>query len=85
MATLIGQSTGLWAQVEVQMALILSALMKSKSDAAVAFFLSIRNSRLQRDGLAAAATSVLKDENLDLFFGSNQKSMPISSLIYWQR
>jgi hypothetical protein len=67
MATLIGQSTGLWAQVEVQMALILSALMKSKSDAAVAFFLSIRNSRLQRDGLAAAATSVLKDENLDLF------------------
>ena len=60
LAKLIGQCIAIWAQIEVQMALILNALMKTRSDAAVAFFLSIRNSRLQREGLAAAAKNALK-------------------------
>src|SRR5262249_13084713 len=67
MAKLIGQCVGLWAQIEVQLALILNALMGSKSDAAVAFFLSIKNSRLQREGLAAVASSALKGDDLEMF------------------
>jgi hypothetical protein len=59
LAKIVGQCIGIWAQIEVQMALMLSALMKPRSDAAVAFFLSIRNSRLQREGLTLAANNVL--------------------------
>jgi hypothetical protein len=68
-AKLIGQCVGLWGQIEVQLALVLYALKDSpKSNAAVTFFLSIRNSRLQREGLAAVASNTaLSGDNSDLF------------------
>jgi hypothetical protein len=49
------------------MALILSAVMKSDSDAAMAVFLSIRNSRVQREALAAAAQVTLVGRDLEIF------------------
>jgi hypothetical protein len=67
MSGLIGQCVGLWAQIEIQMALILSALMKSHSDAAIAVFLSIRNSRQQQEALAAAAQTTLVGRASEIF------------------
>jgi hypothetical protein len=67
MSGLIGQCVGLWAQIEIQMALILSALMKSHFDAAIAVFLSIRNSRQQQEALAAAAQTTLVGRASEIF------------------
>ena len=57
----------MWSYVEVQMALVLSAIMKAQSEPAIAVFLSIRNSRAQRHAINAAAEVGLKGENLEVY------------------
>lgn len=67
MAALIARCLTLWSQVEVEMSLILAALLDTRSDAAVAVFLSMQNARAQRDALASAASVSLSGETLELF------------------
>lgn len=66
-ATVIGQCVALWTQTEVQMGYLLSAIMHSNTEAAVAVFMSIRNSKAQRDAMTAAAEATLTGDNFDLF------------------
>jgi hypothetical protein len=63
----IGECIGLWTQVEVQMALLLSTLMKADTGAAVAVFLSIRNARAQREAVSAAAENALTGDKLEAY------------------
>jgi hypothetical protein len=53
-ATLIARCIGLWTHVEIQMAMLLSAIMKSDTASAIALFLSLRASRSQTDALTGA-------------------------------
>ena len=53
--------------IQLQAALILGALLKANTDAAVAVFLSLRNSKTRRDALNAAADAMLKGEERDTF------------------
>jgi hypothetical protein len=67
MAAIIARCLTLWSQIEVEMSLILAALLDTRSDAAVAVYLSLQNARAQRDALRSAATVALDGENLALF------------------
>jgi hypothetical protein len=49
LAALIGQCIAFWSQVEAQLAVMLSAIMKANTEPAAAVFLSIRNSRALRN------------------------------------
>ena len=67
MAALIAQCLTLWSQIDVEMSLLLAALLDTRSDAAVAVYLSLSNARAQRDALASAAQTSLSGETLALF------------------
>ena|SRR6266540_2485021 len=49
LAALVGECIGFWSQVEAQLANLLSAIMKTETAIPSAVFLSIRNSRAQRE------------------------------------
>jgi hypothetical protein len=55
LAALIGECIAVWSRVEAQLAILLSSIMKTETGIAAAVFLSIRNSRAQREALDAAA------------------------------
>jgi len=55
MAEGVGRCIMLFSYVDWQMALVLAAIMKADSEASVAIFLSLRNTRAQRDVLIAAS------------------------------
>ena len=67
MAALVARCLTLWSQIDVGMSLILAALLDTRSDAAVAVYLSLSNARAQRDALASAAQISLLHEMLALF------------------
>jgi hypothetical protein len=67
LAALIGECIAVWSQVETQLAILLSAIMKAETGITAAVFLSIRNSRAQREALTAAAQIGLKDRELEMF------------------
>lgn len=67
MSALIARCLTLWSQIEVEMSLILAALLDTRSDAAVAVYLSIQNARSQRDALNSAANVRLAGRDLALF------------------
>jgi hypothetical protein len=67
LAALIGECIAVWSQVEAQLAILLSAIMKAETGITAAVFLSIRNSRAQREALSAAAQIGLKDRELEMF------------------
>ena len=67
MAALIARCLTLWSQIEVELSLVLAALLDTRSDAAVAVFLSMQNARSQRDALDSAASVSLEGEDLALF------------------
>lgn len=67
LAVLIAQCIATWSEVEAQMALLLSAIMKAHERPAAAVFLSIRNARAQREAMVAAAESELDGRELEMF------------------
>lgn len=67
MAALIGQCLTLWSLIEVEMSLILAALLDTRSDAAVAVYLSLQNARAQRDALSSAAKTTLSGNDSRIF------------------
>lgn len=67
MAAIIAHCLTLWSQIDVEMSLILAALLDTRSDAAVAVYLSLQNARAQRDALSSAADVALTGQALDLF------------------
>jgi hypothetical protein len=56
-----------WSYVDWQMAMLLAALMKANSEAAVAIFLTLKNARAQREVLVAAADMTLTGSNREVF------------------
>ena len=48
---LLAECIAVWSQVEAQLAIMLSAIMKAETGITAAVFLSIRNSRAQREAL----------------------------------
>lgn len=67
LAVLIGECIAFWSNVEAHLALMLSAIMKTERAIAAAVFLSIRNSRAQREALEAAAQIGLSGRELEMF------------------
>lgn len=67
MAAIIARCLLTWSLVDVEMSLILAALLDTRSDAAVAVYLSLQNARAQRDALSSAAAVSLSGEELALF------------------
>jgi hypothetical protein len=67
LAALVGECIAFWSHVEAQIAILLAAIMKAETAIASAVFLSIRNSRAQREALAEAAKVALKDRELEMF------------------
>jgi hypothetical protein len=57
----------LWSYVDWQMAVLLAAVMKANSQASVAIFLTLRNARARRDALTAAAETMLKGPDREVF------------------
>lgn len=67
LASLVGGCIALWSDVDLQMALILAALLKTDTDAALAVYLQLRRHANQRETLASAADVVLSGEVLQTF------------------
>jgi hypothetical protein len=63
----IGRCIMAWSYVDWSMAILLAALMKANSEASVAIFLTLKNARVQRDVLVAAADMTLKDSDREIF------------------
>lgn len=63
---LVGQCLGAWSQVDLNMALILGALLKTDNDAAIAVYLVVRRHANQRQAIEGAASVALKDEALQV-------------------
>ena len=53
--------------IDWQMAILLAALMKAKSDASAAIFLTFRDARGQREVLIATAEMTLAGSNNEMF------------------
>ena len=56
----------MWPFVELDIALLLGMLLGSRSDAALAMFSTMRQMRLQRDAIQAAAGVTLEEKDQDL-------------------
>lgn len=67
MASIIARCLLTWSLVDVEMSLILGTLLDSRSDAAVAVYLSLQNARAQRDALSSAASIRLDGQDLAMF------------------
>jgi hypothetical protein len=67
LAGIIGECIAFWSQVEAYLAILLGAIMKAQTGITAAVFLSIRNSRAQREALNAAAQVGLRDRELEMF------------------
>jgi hypothetical protein len=67
LAALVGECIGFWSQVEAHLAILLSAIMRAETAITAAVFLSIRNSRAQKEALAAAAEIGLQGRELEMF------------------
>ncbi len=67
LAVIIAGCNDLWSNIELQLSLTLGAILDSSSPAAVGVYLSLRNSRAQRDALTAAAQVTLRDADLAVF------------------
>ena len=63
---LIGECATMWPFVELDIALLLGMLLGSRSDAALAMFGVMRQMRLQRDAIRAAAGVTLEKKDQDL-------------------
>lgn len=66
-AELVGRIAINWSGVELNLSLTLGCLLGVQNAAAVAVFLSIKNSRAQREALQAAAEKILTGEVRNLF------------------
>ena len=66
-AEAIGRCIMTWSYIDWQMAMLLAALMKAKSEASVAIFLTLRNARAQREVLIAAAEMTLTGSDKEMF------------------
>lgn len=66
-AALIGRCIAMWAEAEMQLALLLAALLNTRAAPAMAVFTTIRQARTQRDVLIAAAKRFLVGNSLKAF------------------
>lgn len=66
-AALIGRCMAMWAEAELQLALVLAALLNTRTDPAMAVFTALRNARAQRDVIVAAAARFLVGNSLKAF------------------
>lgn len=66
MMSLIGQCIAAWSHVELTMALVLAALLKTNTDAAMAVYLVLRRHADQRSAIQNAARIVLSDGDFDV-------------------
>jgi hypothetical protein len=66
-AEAVGRCIMTWSYADWQMAMLLVAPMKAKSEAPVAIFLTLRNARGQREVLVAAAEMTLTGSNNEMF------------------
>jgi hypothetical protein len=67
LAALIGECIAFCSQVEAYLAIMLGAIMKTETGISAAVFLSIRNSKAQREALTAAAQVGLQGRELEMF------------------
>jgi len=67
LAVIVAGCNDLWSNIELQLSLTLGAILDSNSPAAVGVYLSLRNSRAQRDALTAAAQVTLRADDLAVF------------------
>jgi hypothetical protein len=67
LAAIVAGCNDLWSNIELQLSLTLGAILDSTSPAAVGVYLSLRNSRAQRDALTAAAQVALRNDDLVVF------------------
>ena len=66
LSAIIGRCLISWPQFDLQMAILLSALLESKSPAAVAVFLKLRRATNRIKSITAAAEMILDKEDLEL-------------------
>jgi hypothetical protein len=66
LASLIGKCIAAWSNVDLQMALVLAALLRTDTDAALAVYLVLRRHASQREALESAAKSSLSGDDLDI-------------------
>jgi hypothetical protein len=66
-ASIIGQAIAAWSDVEIQMALLLSILMKADAEPAVAVYHKLRRGMSRMEALEAAAKISLVGKDYDLF------------------
>jgi hypothetical protein len=67
LAAIIGECIAFCSQVEAYLAIMLGAIMKTETGISAAVFLSIRNSKAQREALTAAAQVGLDGRELEMF------------------
>jgi hypothetical protein len=79
LAALVGECIGFWSQLEAQLAILLSSIMRAETAIASAVFLSIRNSRAQREALAAAAQIGLQGRELEMFSAISLVYQPLDA------
>lgn len=65
-AAIIARCIATWALVEVELSLILAALLDTRSEAAVAVFMSLRQANVQREAIKGAALASLQGLDLEL-------------------
>jgi hypothetical protein len=67
LAAIIGECIAFCSQVEAYLAIMLGAIMKTETGISAAVFISIRNSKAQREALTAAAQVGLAGRELEMF------------------
>lgn len=67
LASIVGRCLGIWTNAELQMAILLSILLKADSEAAVAVYLVLRRSTPRYEALTAAANVTLNERDRRLF------------------
>ena len=66
-AVLIARVISLSSEIDAATAFLLKTMLKADAPAAIALFLSLRQSRMQRDALDAVARTVLDERGYELF------------------
>jgi hypothetical protein len=65
-AAIIARCIATWSLVEVELSLILAALLDTRSEAAVAVFMSLRQANVQREAIKGAGSASLHGVDLEL-------------------
>lgn len=66
-AALVARCIALWTEVEAEEARLLATMLKANTEPAIALFLTLQSSRIQRNVLDAVAGVVLNEDDYELF------------------